>query len=202
MIAPKQCKRCKKVTKNFQKADNAWCLDCREQMKSKGTLYCSGCGKAVWETYTPQQLCGQCAFAAKVGKANIEKQEQIDALLIKSVENAVKAQKQKQAMQKGEVKKLPAVNSPLWTDQWAVQGSGNAPYIVSHKKDGEWQCSCPAWTRNTPREDCKHILKVKLVEKVPSSIVVGMTKTVVTVESGVKGVLALNTFDKKGRKFR
>lgn len=182
---------------------NEWCLDCRADMAKKnlaGPLYCSGCGKGVWETYTKQNLCSMCAFAAKVGKANVDKQEQLDAAMVKSVENAIKA-KQKQSMQKGEVKKLPAVNSPLWTDQWAVQGSGTAPYIVSHKKDGEWQCSCPAWTRNTPREDCKHILKVKLVEKVPSGAVV-TSKTVISVDSGVTGVMALNTFEKKGRKFR
>ena len=24
-----------------------------------------------------------------------------------------------------------------------------------------WECSCPAWTRHTPRTDCKHIIKVQ-----------------------------------------
>jgi hypothetical protein len=74
---------------------------------------------------------------------------------------------------KGEVRKLPKVNSPMWTDQWSVVGSAKEPYIVSHKTQGAnggnvtedgWACSCGAFTRNTPREDCKHILKVKLFE--------------------------------------
>lgn len=76
---------------------------------------------------------------------------------------------------KGDVRKLPKVNSPMWTDQWSYQGSGQQPYIISRKKSSNqdilqstsWACSCPAWTRNMPREDCKHILKVKLMEKVP-----------------------------------
>ena len=194
--------RCNLWTDNFQKQGHAWCLDCRakEMAKGIGNLYCTMCGKAVWETYTPQNLCGQCAFAVKVGKTNAMKETKETMATANAVKNAIV--KQKSGMQKGEVKKLPAVNSPLWTDQWAVQGSGTAPYIVSHKKDGEWQCSCPAWTRNTPREDCKHILKVKLVEKVPSGAVVTSVKTVISVDSGVTGVMALNTFEKKGRKFR
>jgi len=76
---------------------------------------------------------------------------------------------------KGEVRKLPKVNSPLWTDQWSVVGSAKEPYIVSRKNTGVgyangsttsdgWACACMAFTRNTPREDCKHILKVKLHE--------------------------------------
>ena len=64
----------------------------------------------------------------------------------------------------------------MWTQQWAYQGSGRVPYIVSRKrlmaanggfKKDEWACSCPAWTQNTPREHCKHIMKVMLLEKVP-----------------------------------
>ena len=34
-------------------------------------------------------------------------------------------------------------------------------YIVSETKDGEWQCSCKAWTTHKPRIDCKHIVKAK-----------------------------------------
>lgn len=189
MIAsPRVCKRCKKTTRNFQKADNAWCLDCRNEMKPKGHLYCSGCGKAVYETYTPQHLCSMCAFAAKVGTSNAK--TEFKQSKAEEIAQAIKAKEKE--LQKGDVRKLPAVNSPLWTSQWAVMGSGATPYIVSHKKDGEWQCSCPAWTRNTPREDCKHILRVKLAENVPSA-----PKTMtVTVEVG--GSLK----PKVGRKFR
>ena len=30
----------------------------------------------------------------------------------------------------------------------------------SFSRTWEYECSCPAWTRNTPRKDCKHIRKV------------------------------------------
>ena len=35
------------------------------------------------------------------------------------------------------------------------------PYKVSERRDGRWECSCPAWTRHTPRTDCKHIRSVQ-----------------------------------------
>lgn len=34
-------------------------------------------------------------------------------------------------------------------------------YIVSETVEGEWQCSCKAWTTHKPRIDCKHIYKAK-----------------------------------------
>ena len=34
-------------------------------------------------------------------------------------------------------------------------------YIVSETVDGEWQCSCKAWTTHLPRKDCKHVRKAK-----------------------------------------
>lgn len=34
-------------------------------------------------------------------------------------------------------------------------------YIVSETTEGEWQCSCKAWTTHKPRIDCKHIIKAK-----------------------------------------
>ena len=46
----------------------------------------------------------------------------------------------------------------------SVRGSARLPYVVSADPvTAGWECSCPAWTRNTPRTDCKHILLVKLV---------------------------------------
>ena len=62
-----------------------------------------------------------------------------------------------------EVEEFPS-KSPAWKRQFCVQGSSSAPYIVSLSViDAKgWECSCPAWTRNTPRSDCKHILKAKL----------------------------------------
>lgn len=36
--------------------------------------------------------------------------------------------------------------------------SPSAAYVVALRADsGSWECSCPAWTRHTPRKNCKHI---------------------------------------------
>ena len=46
-----------------------------------------------------------------------------------------------------------------------VQGSASQPYIVSWDGadfDAGWSCSCPAWTRNMPRKECRHCLALKL----------------------------------------
>lgn len=48
-----------------------------------------------------------------------------------------------------------------YQQQWQVQGSAKKPYVVSLTDNGEWQCSCPAWTRTSPRKDCKHIKRIK-----------------------------------------
>jgi hypothetical protein len=79
-------------------------------------------------------------------------------------------------MKNGEIRKLPKANSPMWTEQWAYQGTAKAPYIVSVKKkagngvtsgwDQTWACSCPDWTKHNPRVDCKHVLAIKLKEKI------------------------------------
>ena len=82
-------------------------------------------------------------------------------------------------MQPGEIRKLPTLRSPMFTDQWAYQGSAKTPYIVSRKggykgtgyateqqKAQEWQCSCKSWTTTVPRAACKHIIAVQLKEKI------------------------------------
>jgi hypothetical protein len=72
-------------------------------------------------------------------------------------------------MQLGEIRKLPKSSSPMFTEQYAVQGAARVPYIVSWKKinhptQTEWQCSCKSWTTTVPRQDCKHVVAVKLKE--------------------------------------
>jgi len=76
-------------------------------------------------------------------------------------------------MKKNEVRRLNKTNAPVGSEQWAVQGSAAAPYIITHYNhtngsttEEGWACSCMAFTRNTPREDCKHILRVKNFEGV------------------------------------
>ena len=57
-----------------------------------------------------------------------------------------------------------------YKNQWYVSGSTAMPYTVSEAKDGNWSCSCMDWTRTHPREDCKHVLRVKMAEAVPAEI--------------------------------
>ena len=126
-------------------------------------------------------------------------------------------------MQNGEIRKLPKANSPMWSEQWAYQGTAKSPYIVSAKKkagngitsgwDQTWGCSCPDWTKHSPRVDCKHILAVKLKEKIqvtPSDLMSGnmnpetkkefekflAQKSKAVVQSGKSAL------EEKGRKFR
>jgi hypothetical protein len=57
-----------------------------------------------------------------------------------------------------------SMNTSIYNRQWDVGSftdSTKKPYKVSERRDGRWECSCPAWTRHTPRTDCKHIVKVK-----------------------------------------
>jgi len=75
------------------------------------------------------------------------------------------------AMKNGEVRKLPKSSSPMWAEQWACMGTAKVPYIVSRKKinmgheiEDNWACSCPDWTRHTPRVECKHIVRVQKKE--------------------------------------
>jgi len=70
------------------------------------------------------------------------------------------------------VTKRSALGLDLWyyRNQWYVSGSAAEPYTVSEANDGNWSCSCMAWTRNHPREDCKHIMRVKLAEAVAAEV--------------------------------
>src|SRR5271165_1999519 len=115
-------------------------------------------------------LCSQCKGGTQVivdglcpncQKANEQKIAPKPLMLpLKKVESAMK---------NGEIRKLSKANSPLWVEQWAVQGTAKKPYVVSRRKnpavDYLWSCSCPNWTRHTPRTECKHILSVIVKEK-------------------------------------
>jgi len=52
----------------------------------------------------------------------------------------------------------------VWVERWPVQGTSGKTWTVARKANGEWGCSCPAWTmkKNKGRPDCQHILKIKL----------------------------------------
>ena len=63
------------------------------------------------------------------------------------------------------------MNQAIYSQQWDVESftdPGKKPYKVSLRINGQWECSCPAWTRHMspgasmapgdfPRTDCKHI---------------------------------------------
>ncbi len=51
-----------------------------------------------------------------------------------------------------------------WVDRWYVESHTNPDktYTVSLANDKKtWGCSCPHWTKNYPRPECKHIKEVK-----------------------------------------
>lgn len=127
-------------------------------------LACVKCAKEVSETYK-DDLCYACHVNEKV----MSMPPKIIKLMPLS--------KFGNPRNEGDIWKLPIVNSPMWTNQWAYQGSAKQPYIVSHRTDGQvngsvtsdgWACSCMNFTRNVPRTECKHILKVMMSEGVTS----------------------------------
>ena len=56
-----------------------------------------------------------------------------------------------------------------WVQRWEVasHSNPNRTYTVAIDAEGNWGCSCPAWTRHMPRKDCKHIRQVKAMEQAP-----------------------------------
>jgi hypothetical protein len=46
---------------------------------------------------------------------------------------------------------------------WSVQSETRADkvYTVAEIVSGAWSCSCPRWTKNSARPECKHIRHVK-----------------------------------------
>jgi hypothetical protein len=135
-------------------------------------------------------------------------------------------------MKSGEIRKLPKSSSPMFTTQWAYQGTAKTPYIIScrqgykgngyateQQKAQEWQCSCKSWTTTVPRQNCKHIIAVKLKEGILKDvtskplIVVKPEKGHVVISEeeheAYKKFLAArgtrkagNNFDEEGRRFR
>ena len=137
-------------------------------------------------------------------------------------------------MKSGEIRKLPAASSPMFVSQWAYQGTAKTPYIVSRKqgykgngyateqqKAQEWQCSCKSWTTTVPRADCKHVVAIKLKEKI--LVDVTPTKHPLIMVKPAKGHVVIseqeheeykkfleargtrkagNQFDEEGRRFR
>lgn len=129
-------------------------------------LRCEKCKTRVSETYKGD-LCYSCHINEKVLSMPPKKPKAIPSIHFGFLPKATIVRKE------GDIWKLPAVNSPMWTSQWAYQGSAKEPYIVSQRTDGVtngsvtndgWACSCMNFTRNTPRTECKHILKVMMSE--------------------------------------
>lgn len=49
-----------------------------------------------------------------------------------------------------------------WIQKFKVYSRSGHTYVVSIDNNGNWGCSCPAWTRGPhAREDCKHIIGVR-----------------------------------------
>jgi hypothetical protein len=50
----------------------------------------------------------------------------------------------------------------VYVKKWDVPSSGGSrTYKVSLTNNGDFECSCPAWTTHTPRKNCKHITGVR-----------------------------------------
>ena len=82
-------------------------------------------------------------------------------------------------MKSGEITKTSRSSSPMFVSQWSIkarrrlrissavkQGYKGNGYATEQQKAQEWQCSCKSWTTTVPRADCKHIVAVKLKEKI------------------------------------
>jgi hypothetical protein len=143
----------------------AYANACLESTGKDKSMVCVKCGVYTKKCY-PTNLCLNCYTVKLQSVVSKAKQAGIDP-----PKPFLLPKKEAVAMKNGEVRKLPQANSPLWTEQWAAQGSAKAPYIVSHKKgfngattDEGWACSCKDFTSHTPRADCKHICWVKKAE--------------------------------------
>lgn len=64
-----------------------------------------------------------------------------------------------------------------WIHKWHVAGSRpGTNYTVAVSDEGNWGCSCPAWTRHKERQDCKHIKKVRSTEQLTDAVIVLQSK--------------------------
>ena len=104
-------------------------------------------------------------------------------------------------------------------------GTAKTPYIITARRKPEdgvktgwdyvWSCSCPNWTKNMPRLDCKHVIGVKLKEKVLIDITPAewkpsldpemkkeFEKFLAQKQTSVVGLKKSNALQEKGRKFR
>jgi len=62
-----------------------------------------------------------------------------------------------------------------WIEKWQITSPDSGKkYIVSKDDNGEFGCSCPAWTFQ--RKKCKHIQRVEFVEKGGNKLGAEITK--------------------------
>jgi len=120
-------------------------------------LHCERCYSFVSETYAGG-LCYSCGKEEKMVKG-----------LNKHAEKLLNP-KPTLVRKEGDIWTLDQINAPFNSSQYAYQGSGKAPYVITcyaSKRDGAvtsdgWACSCMNFTRHTPRTPCKHILNIML----------------------------------------
>ena len=127
----------------------------------KMPLHCERCYAIVSETFPSMGLPGMA------GKHVCRTCHEEGVALMKQPTTGPKL-----VRKEGDIWTLPKATSPMWTQQWCYQGSSKTPYVISHSvervngsttSDG-WACSCPNFTRNSPRTPCKHILNIRLKE--------------------------------------
>jgi hypothetical protein len=52
--------------------------------------------------------------------------------------------------------------TPQWTVFLYSENRVNLSKSSGMEANNIWECNCPAWCKNSPRSDCKHILQIKL----------------------------------------
>lgn len=150
---------------------NIW--NCSSRFKYKLPLHCERCYHTCSETfpsiglepgYVGMHVCSSC---------HAEGLENMKHIKLKKIapEKFVPVVVNKHTHEEGDVWTLGNDNSPFGSRQWACQGSSKMPYVITQymsKRDGAvtpegWACSCKAFTQHSPRHDCKHVVRVKLV---------------------------------------
>jgi predicted nucleic acid-binding Zn finger protein len=202
-------------------------------------LHCKHCFTECNETYTGERcaVCyGKMMKAKKPSTGNVDfvtgtmKSTKLGMVVAEAygsgTDTVLPAPKPTLVRKEGDIWPLSKASSPFGARQWAYQGSAKTPYVIteySTKRDGAvteegWACSCPNFTKHTPRTDCKHILNVKLKEgNYPVKTVTAKLANIdekklaefqkwerekAAAKPKKEGEASLALFGKKGRKFR
>ena len=175
----RRCPDCNVNVTDQSTYEDGRCLDCQMALENPKHLYLDG-----------KLACWTC-------KKKVNETYGVDKGVCLDCHQVTK-------MKNGEIRNRPKIDCPMFTDQWLVGGSAKAPYVITHKS-GTWQCSCPDWTKHTPRTDCKHIVNVKKYEGILVENHAGHPLLLMPSSKFIKPTAPAKTenpFADKGRRFR